>query len=235
EFYTSLLGWESNDSKMPDGGVYTMFNLGGRSLGALYGQRKEERSHGIPPHWNSYVAVESADRSAAQAKALGGTIMAEPFDVMDVGRMAIIQDPTGAMFCLWQPKSHPGAGVLNEVGALCWTELMTTDSAKARSFYTGLFGWKTEEKPMGPFTYTIFKNGATSAGGMMQITKEMGPIPSHWMVYFAVADCDDAVAQAKKLGGKLTMPPTDVPGVGRFAILQDPQGAHVAVIALIGI
>ena len=231
-FYTSLLGWQFTDNDMGGGESYTMLTLGGRTLGALYNQRQEERKQGIPPHWNSYVSVESADATAAKAKSLGGTVLAEPFDVFDAGRMAILQDPTGATFCIWQPKAHAGAGVLDEVGALCWTELMTTDTAKAQPFYTQLFGWTAEDKPMGPMTYTILKRGGAQAGGMMQITKEMGPIPSHWMVYFSVADCDATVAKAGTLGGKVTVPATDIPGVGRFAILQDPQGAHVAIIKL---
>lgn len=231
-FYTKLFGWESSDSEMGPGETYTMLKLKGRDLGALYTMRQEERSHGIPPHWNSYVAVANADRSAAQAKSLGGTLMAEPFDVMEAGRMAIVQDPTGAVFCLWQPKSHPGAGVLNEVGALCWTELMTTDAARAKTFYTGLFGWRAEERPMGPMTYTLFHNGSVQAGGMMQVTKEMGPIPSHWAVYFAVSDCDATVARAQTLGAQITVPATDIPEVGRFAFLQDPQGAHFGIIKL---
>ncbi len=235
KFYTSLFGWEFDDTDMGGGEFYTMLKLKGRALGALYRQRKEERGHGIPPHWNSYVSVESADRATEKAKSLGGIVMAEPFDVFDAGRMAILQDPAGAMFCIWQPKAHPGAGVLDEVGALCWTELMTSDSGRARAFYTALFGWKAEDRPMGPMTYTIFKRGEAQAGGMMQITKDMGPIPSHWMVYFAVADCDATVAKAGKLGGKTTVPPTDVPNVGRFAVLQDPQAAHVAVIKLSGL
>jgi hypothetical protein len=234
KFYTTLFGWEFTDSDMGNGQFYTMLKLGGRHVGALYNQRPEERSHGIPPHWNSYVAVESADRTAQKARSLGGIVLAEPFDVFDAGRMAIIQDPTGATFCIWQPKTHAGAGVLDEVGALCWTELMTPDTSKARGFYTGLFGWQAEERPMGPMTYTVYKNGEALAGGMMAITKEMGPVPPHWMVYFAAADCDATVAKAGALGAGITVPPTDIPGVGRFAILRDPQGAHVAVIRLGG-
>jgi uncharacterized protein len=231
-FYSALLGWESTDSPMGEGEFYTMLSLGGRNLGALYTMRPEERGHGIPTHWNSYVSVESADRSAARAKTLGGTILAEPFDVMEHGRMAIIQDPAGATFCLWEPKQHAGAGVLNEVGALCWTELMTSDASKAEAFYTGLFGWKAEAMPMGPMTYTIYKNGDAQAGGMMQITKEMGPMPSHWMVYFSVSDCDGTVAKAGTLGGKITVPPQDIPNIGRFAVLRDPQGGYFAIITL---
>lgn len=233
-FYAKLFGWDLADQDIGGGEFYTMLKLNGRDLGALYTMRKEERATGAPPHWNSYVAVESADQSVAMAKELGGTILAEPFDVMDVGRMAIIQDPTGAVFCVWQPMKHTGAGVLGEIGALCWTELMTSDSGKAQAFYTGLFDWKAEAMPMGPMSYTIYKRGDAQAGGMMQITKEMGPIPSHWLVYFAVTDCDGTVATAGTLGGRTTMPPTDIPNIGRFAILQDPQGAHFAVIKLAG-
>jgi len=231
-FYSTLFGWESTDNPMGDGASYTMLSLQGRNLGALYTMGPEERGQGIPPHWNSYVSVESADRSAAKAKTLGGTVLLEPFDVMEHGRMAVLQDPTGATFCLWEPKQHSGAGVLDEVGALCWTELMTRDASKAQAFYTGLFGWEAEAKPMGPMTYTIFLNGDRQAGGMMQITKEMGPLPPHWMIYFSVGDCDGTVAKAGTLGAKTIMPPRDIPNVGRFAILMDPQGAAFSVIKL---
>ena len=230
-FYTSLFGWTFNDNDMGGGEVYTMLQLAGRDLGALYTMRKEEQSTGVPTHWNSYVTVESADASAAKAKSLGGTVFAEPFDVMDVGRMAVIQDPTGAVFCLWQPKKHTGAGVLGEVGSLCWTELMTGDLKKAEAFYTGLFGWKTEPMP-GPVQYTVFKRGDQSAGGAMQITPEMGPIPPNWTVYFSVADCDAIAAKTTALGGKIIRPPADIPNIGRFAILTDPQGGVFAVIKL---
>lgn len=234
-FYTKLFGWEFNDSPMGPGEFYTMLKLGGRDLGALYSMRKEERANHVPSHWNSYVAVASADQSAAKAKSLGGTVIMEPFDVMDAGRMAVIQDPTGAIFCVWEAKKHTGAGVLGENGSLCWTELMTGDAAKAKAFYTGLFGWAAEEKSMGPgFTYTTFSNGGVPAGGMMQLTPEMAHIPPNWGVYFAVADTDATVARATSLGGKTITPATEVPGVGRFAILQDPQGAVFAVIKLSG-
>jgi uncharacterized protein len=227
KFYSALLGWDMNDTEMGPGEYYTMIMLKERNVGALYTMRKEELSQGIPPHWNSYVAVESADAAAAKAKTLGGTLLAEPFDVMDVGRMAIIQDPAGAVFCVWQAKKHNGAGVLGETGSLIWTELMTTDVAKAQPFYTGLFGWQAEAMP--GMSYTIYKNGNERAGGMMQISKEMGPMPSHWMVYFGVADVDASAAKAASLGGKVMVPPSDIPNTGRFAVLVDPQGAAFSI------
>jgi len=230
KFYTSLFGWTFQDSDIGDGQFYTMLKLNGASVGALYKLRPDESTKGMPPHWGTYVAVDSADAAAAKAKQLGASIMVEPFDVMDVGRMAVIQDPTGAVFSVWQPKKHIGVGVLDEVGAMCWNELMTTDAAKAKPFYMGLFGWKDETKPMGPMVYTIYKNGGANAGGMMQISPRMGPIPSHWLVYFSVKDCDATVNKATGMGAKVTVPAQDVPGVGRFAILQDPQGAHFGVV-----
>ena len=231
-FYSKLFGWDTMDMDMGGGQAYTFLKLGDRDAGALYSMMPEERASGAPPHWKSYVAVTSADQAAAKAKSLGGTVVMEPFDVFESGRMALIQDPTGAIFGVWQAKQHVGAGVLGENGAMCWTELMTSDAAKAEPFYTGLFGWGAETKPMGPTAYTVFNRGSEQAGGMMQITKEMGPIPSHWAVYFAVGDCDAMVAKAQGLGAKTIVPPQDVPAVGRFAVLQDPQGAVFSIIKL---
>lgn len=233
KFYTSLLGWTFEDNDMGSDGVYTMLRLRGEAVGALSKLRPEQAAHGMPSHWGSYVSVENADQTAAKAKALGAMVMVEPFDVMDVGRMAVIADPQGAIFSLWQPKKHIGAGVLDEVGALCWTELMTPDAKAAETFYTGLLPWGVESKPMGPgMTYTIFKRGAVGAAGMMQITKEMEGVPPNWGVYFQVADCDASFAKATSMGAKAVVPPQDVPGIGRFSILQDPQGAHFAIIKM---
>ncbi len=137
KFYTSLFGWTFTAGDMGGGETYTMLKLKGADVGALCTMRKEQRSQGIPPHWSSYVSVESADQAAAKAKQLGGKVLMEAFDVIDVGRMAILQDPTGAVVCVWQAKKHIGVGVMNEPGALCWTELMTTDTDRAEKFYTG--------------------------------------------------------------------------------------------------
>ena len=228
KFYAEIFGWTFNDNDMGNGEFYTMLQLRGHDVGALYTMRKDERDQGIPPHWSSYVAVENADQSAAKAKQLGGKVLMEPFDVFDNGRMAVLQDPTGATFCIWQAKKSPGAGVLNEAGALCWTELATRDTDKAARFYTQLLPWQAEPMNVG-MPYTIFKNGTVQAGGMMQMTAEMGNIPPHWGVYFAVDDCDSIVARANQLGGKVAVPPMDIPNAGRFAVLQDPQGAAFSV------
>jgi predicted enzyme related to lactoylglutathione lyase len=230
EFYTSLFGWSFQDNPMGDAGAYTMLQKNGKDVGALYQMGPEQK--GMPPHWGSYVAVENANDAAAHAKELGATVMLEPFDVMEHGRMAVIQDPTGAVFSLWEPKSHIGARLVNEPGSFCWNELYTTDPARAADFYMGLFAWTKDSKHTDMGEYVIFNFGGRNAAGMMKIPKEWGPVPPHWMVYFAVDDCDRIVEKAKSLGARVTVPPTDIPEVGRFAMLTDPQGAGFAVIKL---
>jgi predicted enzyme related to lactoylglutathione lyase len=190
----------------------------------------EMASQGIPPNWLSYVYVTSADESAAKAKELGATLMKEPFDVMTVGRMAVVQDPTGAVFALWQAGTHKGASAVNEPGALVWNELATTDTARAGAFYTGLFDWKADTQNFGPMEYTIFQHGERGAGGMYALTPEMAGVPPHWLVYFSVDDCDAKVTKATELGATTVKSAEDIPGIGRFAILQDPQGAVFAII-----
>jgi predicted enzyme related to lactoylglutathione lyase len=190
------------------------------------------RAQGIPAHWLSYVSVTDVDESVAKAKAEGATLLKEPFDVMTVGRMAVVQDPTGAVFALWQAKDHKGAGIYNVPNTFCWNELGTNDTQKAGEFYSNVLGWSRDTQNFGPMEYTMFKNGDRGAGGMYKITPEMGPIPPHWLVYFAVDDCDAKAQRATELGARVMKPADDIPGVGRFAILLDPQGAAFAIIKL---
>jgi predicted enzyme related to lactoylglutathione lyase len=230
-FYGELFGWTSNDMPMgDDGGAYTTLELRGLPAAALYAMRPEQREAGMPPNWMSYVSVANADDTARRAKALGAKVLMEPFDVFDFGRMAVFQDPTGATFSIWQPKTHIGARVNGEPGAFCWNELDTRDTGKALDFYTALFGWKA--KPSKDYTEFTAPGASHPMGGMMQIAEEWGPVPPNWLTYFAVSDADGTVARAQKLGGKVFMPPTDIPNTGRFAILQDPQGAIFAIIKL---
>jgi hypothetical protein len=150
-----------------------------------------------------------------------------PFDVFDVGRMTFAVDPTGATLGLWQAKSHIGAGIVNEPGAMVWNELGTNDEQAASKFYTQLFGWTTKPFSMTP-PYTIFNNRGTDIGGMYKLEGTMSGVPPHWIPYLQVKDCDEAVAKAESLGGKTVVPAMDI-SVGRFAYVQDPQGAVFAV------
>jgi len=228
-FYRSLFGWDVNDMPVGPNDTYTMFQMRGREVGAAATLRPEERQHGVPPHWNSYVTVASADETAKRAQALGGRVLAPPFDVMDAGRMAVLQDPTGAVFQVWEPKQHVGTRIQREPGSLCWTELVTTDTKAAQTFYTSLFGWAAKTGGAQPDEYTEFSVNGVPGAGMMAIRPEWGPnIPAHWTPYFQVSDCDASAAKARALGAEVGVPPTDIPNVGRFAMLADPQGAKFA-------
>jgi uncharacterized protein len=229
DFYGGLLGWEFEDSPIPDeagGGVYVMARLGGRSAAAMY--ETTERH----PAWASYVTVEDADATAARAGELGANLLAEPFDVMDVGRMSTIQDPTGAVFCIWQARTSIGAEVVNGPGALCLNQLNTTDPEAAERFYGELFGWRFERMsgsdPSETQYWGIYR-GERVNGGMMQLP-EGAPAPPHWLVYFGIDDIDAAAEQIGTAGGTLMIPAQEVPG-GRIVVAQDPQGAVFALFA----
>ena len=236
KFYSNLFDWATEDVPAGEGMTYTLLRMRGRDVAGLSQMDPSQCAPGQeppPPHWFTFVAARSAAETARKAGSLGGTIMMEAADVLDVGRMAVIQDPSGGIFGLWEPLAHPGAGVMNEPGSLCWTELMTHDPAKADVFYRGLFGWSKQTMDMGaPDPYTMFEHGGRPAAGMMKITPDMGPMPSNWMVYFQVNDCEHTAKRVGELGGQILVPPSDAPGVGRFAVAQDPQGAVFAFIRM---
>ena len=211
KFYCELFGWEGFDMPIGPDMVYTMLKLEGKDTGALY--QKGEMMKDVPTHWASYISVANADEIAAKAKSLGGTVMKEPFDVMDVGRMAVIIDPTGAAFCIWQPGKHTGFGVKGQPNSVSWNELLTTDTARAIDFYTKLFGWVADTHGA-PMEYTEWMNGNEHAGGMMQIGPHMGPVPPHWGIYFAVDDCDATFQKATSLGAQ----PVAAPRANHFLL-----------------
>lgn len=232
KFYGELLGWQTQDAPIDENTVYTMGLYKGRNVAGMYKMHKQQADMGVPPHWLSYISVEDADATAKKAKELGANAVVEPMDVFTIGRMAVITDPTGAMFALWQPKEHIGSQLANEPGSFCWNELHTNDVDKAGSFYTNLFGWSADPQETPNGVYTTFMNGEDMGAGMMEIAPEWGNVPPNWMVYFAVTNCDQSYEKVIKLGGKSITPPMDIPQVGRFAVVQDPQGAVFSVIAL---
>jgi predicted enzyme related to lactoylglutathione lyase len=218
-FYSDLFGWELDDLDLPDGGVYTMALVDGRRVGALSPVQQE----GQPPAWNAYITVDDADASAAKAGELGGTIFAEPFDVMEAGRMAVIADPTGAVFCVWQPGDQIGAELVNGHGLLSLTQLNTSDIDKASAFYSDLFGWRIEQTGDTETPYWGIYVGDTLNAGMMALPPGQ-PAPPHWLVYFGHNDLDAAAEKISAAGGTVLVPRTPVPG-GEFVVAQDAQGA----------
>ncbi len=228
DFYSGLFGWSAIDSTVP----YVMLLQKGKAVSALYQRSAEQAEQGLPPHWASYVAVDDVDASLAQAAKLGGRILVESKDVFDVGRMGVLQDPSGAYLSLWQARAHIGAQLKDEHGSLCWTELMTRDTEAAERFYRKLFGWDSRLSGIGEQPYTEFLGGDRQVAGMMPFPSGIDDVPPHWLAYFAVDDCDASAARTLALGGGQIVPPQEIPGVGRFAVLCDPQGAVFGVVAV---
>jgi predicted enzyme related to lactoylglutathione lyase len=228
KFYGELFGWNA-PAGPPEAGGYTVCDIDGKTVAGL----GPHTNPAAPAHWSTYVNVTSADDTIAKVTANGGTVYVEPMDVMDAGRMAVFADPDGAAIGLWQPGRHVGAQLVNEPGTYCWSELVTDDLAGAETFYKAVFGWDAETQgPGGPGSYTEWKVGGRSIGGMMSKPPTMPPgTPSFWGVYFAVADTDAAVATAQDLGASVLMPATDIEP-GRFAVLADPVGAMFNILAL---
>ena len=218
DFYGRLFGWDADDAPAGPGGTYTMLSLGGRYVGGMQEIRPELREQGVPPHWLSYVTVDDVDRVAARAAELGGEVVAGPFEVMEAGRMALVRDSLGATLALWQPYDHPGAGVVNEPGALCWNDLVTSDAEASTRFYSELFGWRIE--PVADGAYWTIYNGERTNGGLIPLEG----MPEVWNVYFATDDIDATQSALEGAGGRVMVPPREVPA-GRFAVVADPQGA----------
>lgn len=228
-FYTSLFGWTFNDMPMGPDSFYTMFQVQARDAAAAYTLRPDQRSNGVPPHWMVYVEVQSADDAAKRASELGGKVLAPAFDVFSVGRMAVLADPTGAPFSVWQSKSHSGTAIAGVDGTVCWADLSTPDAEKAKQFYTALFGWQMATGENDPSGYLHIKNGEEFIGGIPPAAYRNPQFPPHWMIYFLVSDCDSSAQKAQQLGASLPLPPQSMTNVGRFAIVKDPQGAVFAL------
>jgi len=228
-FYGELFGWEAEEIPAGEAGTYTMLRLDGDDVGGLYEMDAGQRERGVPPYWFSYVSVDDADAIASRARELGGTVYGEAFDVLDSGRMAVIQDPTGAVLGAWQPRSHIGAGRVNDPGCFTWNELQTRDPETTADFYAALFGWETEPvEQNGDLVYVTIENAGAKNGGIMPMTEQHGDAPPFWLTYFTVRSCDDAVGKVRRVGGEVLAGPLDL-GAGRIAVVSDPQGAAFAL------
>ena len=229
-FYSELFGWTYDDRPAGEFGTYTIAQLQKKDVLGMYEISPEMKKMGVPPHWMSYVAVANTDATCEKAKKLGAKVESGPFDVLGVGRMAVLSDPTGAHFSIWQTKVPKVNQLMGEIGTPCWFELATKGVEKAEKFYVELFGWKVKKDPDG--FYREITGSGHEMGGMMELMPQHGPVPPHWTVYFPVNDCDGDAKRATQLGGKVLAPPMDIPNVGRFAVLADPAGAAFAIIKL---
>jgi predicted enzyme related to lactoylglutathione lyase len=228
-FYAELFGWGFRDDPIGPTDFYTMFQVEGRNAAAAYTMSVKETLGGMPPHWNIYISVTSADETTAKATTLGGAVLAGPFDVMNHGRMSVLQDPTGAAFCIWEPKDHPGLGIAGQANTLCWADLSTPDQQKAIDFYSGLFGYKISGSTVGDSGYLHIENGSEMIGGIQDPAFRAQNRPPFWLIYIAVDDCGAMTEKAKSLGATVYMGPEAMENVGTLTVLADPQGAVFAL------
>ena len=226
-FYSGLFGWTYDDQPMPQGAVYSMAQIDQDNVAAIAPQPPEMAAQGVPPMWNTYIAVDSVDDAVAKVEAAGGQIAMPAFDIPDAGRMAFVLDPGGAAAGLWQAGQHIGASRVNEPGAVVWNELITADPAGSTGFYRQIVGLNASDMEMEGQKYTVFEAGGKQVGGTTP--PQMPGTPNHWHVYFATADADATAARATELGGSVLVPPFDTP-VGRIAVLRDPQGAAFSIL-----
>jgi predicted enzyme related to lactoylglutathione lyase len=244
-FYSTLFGWEREDTMPPDiEGQHFMCRLRGRDVAAV-----ASRPENAPPvtAWTTYVWVDDATDAAEKAAAAGGRVVVEPFDSLDGGRIAVIGDPAGATLGVWQPGAHRGAQLVNEPSAWSMSSLNTRDPDGARAFYRETFGWDAEQMDIGDGGFSLFRLPGFVGGEpsqpvprdvvatMATMTDEQFPpeIHAHWRIDFWVADADATADEAARLGGRVIAPPFDIPGTPlRQAILADPEGAAFSVTKL---
>lgn len=229
-FYGGLFGWTFNANDDPRTGYYTSALLDGRRVAGLWKQGAETQSTGLPSSWSVYIGVTDADAVAEQVKASGGQLVVPPMDVMEFGRMAMCLDPTGAYFGLWQAKQHTGAQLRDEPGSMAWHEVYSRDANTALAFYRAVFGFEEKKLDAPQIEYWSLHTGPTTVGGLMQMSEHFPAAePSHWNLYFAVADTDAATQKLEQLGGRVLQPAFDTP-YGRMSAVADPFGARFCLI-----
>jgi uncharacterized protein len=226
-FYAELFGWQVEKDPRPEAGGDTMLSQGGKHVAAASPPMGEN----TPYVWTVYLATDDVDATAQRVREAGGTVMMDPFDVFDAGRMTVAADPSGAVFGLWQAGTHVGSQLRQEPGTMNWAEVQTRDRAAAQPFYVDVFGYTATTREMGPGgEYVVFEVDGEPVAGLIEIGRDWGEVPSNWSVVFQVADCDAAVATIEERGGRLLHGPRDLEGIGRFAVVADPWGAAFQVI-----
>ncbi|BAV99760.1 VOC family protein [Lysobacter enzymogenes] len=237
-FYPVLFGWTLERTPMPDGSLYTIFQLDGRDVAGTYSLVPGPGGAGADgigaPHWGVYFRTDDCDKAAARAVALGGRMIASPFELMEHVRMAVCADPEGVVFSLAQQRAHPGADVLGVDNAVCWAELATRDIDRAERYYQQLFGWRLRGHPVAPHGYRVFADGQRMLGGLLQMRPEWRDLAPHWSIYLQVPDVEACVQRALELGGRLESAPFEANSDVRIARLADPRGAAFYVIQFFG-
>jgi uncharacterized protein len=225
-FYSALFGWDTQAGP-PEAGGYVMCQIQGKAVAGI-GPKMGPAE--VPTAWTTYLASDDVDATTSKVTAAGGAVLAEPFDVMDVGRMSVAADPAGAVFGIWQARAHTGMQLANVPGAVCWNENMSRGFDANKAFYKAVFGYQYDDMSGDGFSYATFKTTGNELGGIGDLGGAAPDAPAHWTTYFGVTDADEAIDVATKLGGTVLRPAWDTP-YGRMAMLADDQGAAFALMA----
>jgi uncharacterized protein len=230
-FYTKVVGWGTEVFPSPKMRYDLWTRKGGVAIGGLMELPEEPRKAGMSPHWLVYLGTPGVDRTLSQARDLGASLLMGPMDVPDVGRIAVLQDPQGATFALYQPADAPTAEAPPKPGDFSWHELATSDPVAAFAFYSELFGWvKTSAMDMGPAgIYQMYgRRSDAPLGGIYSKPSEMRG-PSAWLPYAMVPDLGAATRQIRARGGSVVNGPMEVPGGDWIVVGIDAQGAMFAL------
>ncbi|GAA1976528.1 VOC family protein [Catenulispora subtropica] len=221
-FYAGLFGWTVETDPREEAGGYTMCSVDGAPVAAM----SPLYAPGQPVAWTVSFAVSDADSTAVRTADQGGTVILAPMDVFDIGRFSVLQDPAGAVFCVWQPQTFQGFGLWDEPGAVCWVELATRDVPSANAFYQTVFGWSISDDE-----YPHLSVDDRQFGGVQDLDKNRMPadVPPHWLLYFKTEDAAASAAKATELGAEVLKGPFELPGTGHFVVVRDPQGAVFAL------
>jgi predicted enzyme related to lactoylglutathione lyase len=230
EFYGKVFGWDIEVNPDPQYGGYALAKVGGKDVAGIGPKQMDE----APTAWTVYIGTQDAEDTVKKAQAAGGNVIVPTMAVGDQGKMAIIQDPSGAMIGVWQSQNMTGAQLIDKPNSMGWAELNSRGVDKAKPFYAKLFSWgekKTPPQGENP-EYTEFQAGGQSIAGAMEMNPMVpAEVPSYWMVYFNVDNVDKAFKKVTDAGGKEMLAPQAMPG-GRFAIVSDPQGASFGLLKM---
>jgi predicted enzyme related to lactoylglutathione lyase len=231
-FYNDIFGWQFQDVPVDEkGNIYTFLSLNGKPVAAMGEMNEDQKKAGFPPAWINYVCVTDASEKVKKAVELGATVVVPDMDAMEEGRFALLADPEGAIFGLWQPKNYQGAALKNTPGSVCWVEHNGHGNEKVVPFYENLFGWtsKTETSDKG-MVYTSFYIGEEWAGDRFVLPQGMEEVPANWLTYFGTDNIDTLLEKCRSYNAQILADKMLIEGMGYFAVIQDPQGAVFGVV-----
>ena len=232
-FYGAVFDWTFEEQIVDNAVVYVIARHNQREVAGIAARTAQETAVGIPSAWNLFFATDDIAKTCAHAISLGATLHTAPFGNPAVGKLAVLADPTGALFCLWQGNAHLGMTTMDMANTFTWCECLTRDPHRATTFYEDLFGWKTEVSRESDLEYALCRRDGQTIAGIMEMPAGLEGVPANWMVYFATPNCEATLERIEEHGGSRLAEPMEV-GTGRFAVAADPDEAVFGIIEPLG-